>query len=71
MDWYQVATLAVAVLALAVVIAINASSIRSLVASFQAEAAADRRALQASMNTFRAEMQRLAERQVRIEEAGD
>lgn len=35
--------------------------------AFQSEAAQDRRALQASMDAFRAEMQRLAERQSRIE----
>ena len=33
----------------------------------QAEGAADRRALQAAMDTFRAEMQRLAERQSHVE----
>lgn len=35
--------------------------------AFQAEAAQDRRALQASMDRFQAEMQRLAERQSRVE----
>ena len=35
--------------------------------AFQAEATADRRAMQQSMETFRAEMHRLAERQSRIE----
>ena len=35
--------------------------------AFQAEAAQDRRALQAAMDSFRAEMQRLAERQSRVE----
>ena len=35
--------------------------------AFQAEAAQDRRALQASMDTFRAEMQRLAEGHSRVE----
>ena len=35
----------------------------------QSEGAADRRALQASMDTFRTEMQRLAERRIRLERA--
>ena len=35
----------------------------------QSENAADRRAMQASMDTFRIEMQRLAERQARLEGA--
>ena len=35
--------------------------------AFQAEAAQDRRVWQASMDTFRMEMQRLAERQSRVE----
>ena len=34
--------------------------------AFQAEAAQDRRALQGTMDSFRAEMQRLAERQSRV-----
>ena len=37
--------------------------------AFQAEAAQDRRALQASMDRFQAEMQRFAERQSRVEAA--
>ena len=78
MDWYQVGTITLAVLALAVVSAINANGIRSLIASLQAsmdtfrsEAAADRRAMQAATDEHRMEMQRLAERQARVEGAGD
>ena len=78
MDWYQVGTITLAVLALAVVSAINANGIRSLIASLQAsmdtfrsEAAADRLAMQAAMDEHRMEMQRLAERQARVEGAGD
>ena len=42
-------------------------SLRVEAAANRAEAAADRRAHQAAMDTFRQEMQRLAERQSRIE----
>lgn len=38
-----------------------------LILRFQSEAGADRRAMQASMDTFRKEMQRLAERQSNVE----
>ena len=37
--------------------------------AFQTEAAQDRRAFQASIDTFRAEMQRLAERRSKVEGA--
>ena len=78
MDWYQVGTLALAVLALVVVVAINAGSIRAMMMAFQSEAAADRRSQDAKMDVFRMEMRtfgremhRLAERQARVEGAGD
>ena len=61
-------------LALAVLIMRSTARVDADRRAFQAEAAQDRRALQASMDSFRAamdsfraEMQRLAERQSRIE----
>ena len=44
-------------------------SLRTEAAADRAEAAADRRAHQAAMDTFRREMQRLAERQSHVEGA--
>jgi len=53
--------------ALAVLILRATSRIDADRRAFQAEAAADRRAWQASMDDFRADMRRLAERQAHVE----
>ena len=67
MDWGKVLTIAVSILALSGVVVLQTNGIRADIASIRTEAAADRRAMQASMDTFRAEMLRLAERQARTE----
>lgn len=54
-------------LALAVLIMRSTARIDAGRRAFQAEAAADRRAFQSAMDTFRTEMQRLAERQSNVE----
>ena len=51
----------------AIVLSVN--GIHSQVTALQAQAAADRRVWQASMDAFQAEMQRLAERQAHVEGA--
>lgn len=67
MDWPKTLALALSVLALAGIVVLQTNGIRSSVDTFRTEAAADRRAHQAAMDTFRQEMQRLAERQSRVE----
>ena len=62
-----IATVIAVGIALAALILRATSRIDADRRAFQAEAAADRRAWQASMDDFRAEMQRLAERQAHIE----
>ena len=65
MDWGKVLAIAVSILALSGVVVLQTNGIRADIASMRTEAAADRRAIQVSMDTFRAEMLRLAERQAR------
>ena len=60
-----IGSIAAATISLAVLILRATSRIDRV----QSEGAADRRALQASMDAFRTEMQRLAERQSRLEGA--
>ena len=67
MDWGKVLAIAVSILALSGVVVLQTNGIRADIASMRTEAAADRRAMQDSMDTFRAEMLRLAERQARTE----
>ena len=67
MDWPKALALAVSILALAGIVVIQTNGIQSSVDTFRTEAAADRRAHQAAMDIFRKEMQRLAERQSRVE----
>jgi len=78
MDWPKTLTLAVSIFALAGIVVLNANGIRADTAAFRAEAAADRRAMQATVDAFRAEaaadrkefrqeMRALAERQARVE----
>ena len=84
MSWAQIATLIVSIAATVAagtgVIVLSVNGIHSQVAALQAQAAADRRSWQASMDAwrdksdrdreaFRAEMQRLAERQAHVEGA--
>ena len=71
MSWAQTAAIIVAIVA---AIGISAGGIYTSlngihvqVAAIQAEAAADRRAAQATMDVFRSEMLRLAERQSYLE----
>ena len=54
-------------LALAVLILRSTTRIDADRRAFQSEAAQDRRAMQSAMDTFRTEMQRLAERQSKVE----
>ena len=85
MDWPKTLTLAVSIFALDGIVVLNANgihasidSIRADTAVFRAEAAADRRAMQATVDAFRAEaaadrkefrqeMRALDERQARVE----
>ena len=57
------------VVAVGVSLAVLILRAKSRIDRVRSEGAADRRALQASMDTFRTEMQRLAERQSRLEGA--
>ena len=65
MTWAQIATLIVSIAATvaagAGVIVLSVNGIHSQVAAYQAQAAADRRAWQASMDAFQVEMRRLAD----------
>lgn len=71
MNWAQTAAIIVAIVAAIGVSAggiyTSLNGIHAQIAASQAEAAADRRAMQASMDVFRAEMLRLAERQSHLE----
>ncbi len=73
MTWAQIATLIVSIAATVAagtgVIVLSVNGIHSQVAALQVQAAADRRAWQASMDAFQAEMRRLAERQAHVEGA--
>ena len=73
MTWAQIATLIVSIAATVAagtgVIVLSVNGIHSQVAALQAQAAADRRAWQASMEAFQTEMRRLAERQAHVEGA--
>ena len=65
----QLYTIIGSVVAVGVSLAILILRATSRIDRVQSEGAADRRALQASMDAFRIEMQRLAERQFRLEGA--
>ena len=67
MDWPKTLTLTVSILALAGIVVLYGNGIHASIESFRTEAAADRRAHQAAMDTFRQEMRALAERQARVE----
>ena len=67
MDWPKTLALAISILALAGIVVLQTNGIHASIHSFRTEAAADRRANQTAMDTFRQEMQRLAERQSRVE----
>ena len=57
----------IAILGVGIALAVLILRTTARIDSYRAEAAADRRAFQAGMDTFRAEMQRLAERQSHVE----
>ena len=67
MDWPKTFTIALSVLALAAIVVLYGNSIHAGIDALRAEAAADRRAHQAAMDTFRQEMLLLAGRQARVE----
>lgn len=67
MDWPKTLTLTVSILALAGIVVLYGNGVHASIESFRTEAAADRRAHQAAMDTFRQEMRALAERQARVE----
>ena len=67
MDWPKTLTLSLSVLALAGIVVLQTNGVHASIESFRTEAAADRRAHQAAMGTFRKEMRALAERQARVE----
>ena len=67
MDWPKTVTIALSVLALAAIVVLYGNSIHASIDALRAEAAADRRAHRAAMDTFRQEMLLLAERQARVE----
>ncbi len=71
MTWWQVMTLAVAFVGMAGVVATlilrTTARLDKRIDGVHEEATADRRAFRQAMELFRAEMQRLAERQARTE----
>ena len=67
MDWPKTLKLALSVLALAGIVVLYGNSIHASIGSLHAEAAAERRAHQASMETFRQEMLLFIQRQARVE----
>ena len=67
MDWPKTLTLTVSILALPGIVVLYGNGVHASIESFRTEAAADRRAHQAAMDTFRHEMRALAERQARVE----
>ena len=67
MDWPKTLTLALSVLALSGIVVLNANGMHASVAAFRAEAAADRRAFQESMDNYSRDMRMLAERQAHVE----
>ncbi len=67
MDWYKTVVIALSILALAGVVGFYGNGIHSRIDTLQTEANIDRRAFQDDMDIFQTEMQRLAERQSRID----
>ena len=71
MSWAQTVVLVAAIIggagSVMVAISINVGHIQTQMATYVAEAAADRRAMQESMDRFQKEMRVLGERQARLE----
>ena len=61
MHWPKALTLTVSILALAGIVVLYGNGVHASIESFRTEAAADRRAHQAAMDTFRQEMRALAD----------
>ena len=69
MEWFQVGTITLAVLALAVVSAITANGIRTLLASLRSSMDTFRNAAGRDREAFWGEVHRLSERQAHVEGA--